>query len=138
MSTKEAVILCDVAPRDGFQVVPTWIPTETKISIIEGLAAAGLSRIEAGEHALVARGHLGHAATISVATLGEGVEALFVETVPAELHDHVGDRITGKLMPQGVTAEELTLRHMQRRTVARRQPGRQAKVVRVAVGDDQA
>lgn len=48
MSTKEAVILCDVAPRDGFQVVPTWIPTETKISIIEGLAAAGLSRIEAG------------------------------------------------------------------------------------------
>ncbi|WNK00668.1 hydroxymethylglutaryl-CoA lyase [Thalassospiraceae bacterium LMO-JJ14] len=48
MSSKEAVILCDVAPRDGFQVVPTWIPTETKVRIIEGLAAAGMKRIEAG------------------------------------------------------------------------------------------
>lgn len=45
---KEPVMLCDVAPRDGFQVVPTWIPTETKVRIIEGLAAAGMKRIEAG------------------------------------------------------------------------------------------
>lgn len=48
MSTKDGVILCDVAPRDGFQVVPTWIPTETKIRVIEGLADAGMTRIEAG------------------------------------------------------------------------------------------
>lgn len=46
--SKDPVILCDVAPRDGFQVVPTWIPTETKIRIIEELAAAGMTRIEAG------------------------------------------------------------------------------------------
>ena len=46
--SKDPVILCDVAPRDGFQVVPTWIPTETKIRVIEGLAAAGMKRIEAG------------------------------------------------------------------------------------------
>ncbi|MBO6519346.1 MAG: hydroxymethylglutaryl-CoA lyase [Rhodospirillales bacterium] len=46
--SKAPVILCDVAPRDGFQVVPTWIPTETKVRVIEGLAAAGMTRIEAG------------------------------------------------------------------------------------------
>lgn len=42
------VEICDVAPRDGFQVVQTWIPTETKITSVEKLAAAGLKRIETG------------------------------------------------------------------------------------------
>ncbi len=46
--TMEAVEICDVAPRDGFQVVSTWIPTETKIAIVEGLADAGFKRIETG------------------------------------------------------------------------------------------
>ena len=44
----EAVEICDVAPRDGFQVVKTWIPTETKIAVVEALIAAGLTRIETG------------------------------------------------------------------------------------------
>ena len=44
MTTKDAINICDVAPRDGFQVVKTWIPTETKISIVEGLAQAGLKQ----------------------------------------------------------------------------------------------
>lgn len=48
MSKKESVEICDVAPRDGFQVVPTWIPTETKIAVVEGLAQAGFKRIETG------------------------------------------------------------------------------------------
>ncbi len=42
------VEICDVAPRDGFQAVSTWIPTETKIDIVRGLVAAGLTRIETG------------------------------------------------------------------------------------------
>ncbi len=37
-----------MAPRDGFQVVSTWIPTETKIAVVEGLADAGFKRIETG------------------------------------------------------------------------------------------
>lgn len=46
--TDKRVEICDVAPRDGFQVVKTWIPTENKIAVVENLAAAGLKRIETG------------------------------------------------------------------------------------------
>lgn len=48
MTTQDPVRICDVAPRDGFQVVKTWIPTEIKIAVVEGLADAGLRAIEAG------------------------------------------------------------------------------------------
>jgi len=48
MTTKDTINICDVAPRDGFQVVQTWIPTETKVAIVEGLAKAGLKHIETG------------------------------------------------------------------------------------------
>ncbi len=43
-----AVTIVEVAPRDGFQAVPAFIPTETKIGIIEALAAAGVPRLEIG------------------------------------------------------------------------------------------
>jgi hydroxymethylglutaryl-CoA lyase len=42
------VTIVEVAPRDGFQAVKPFIPTETKIRIIEALAAAGLERMEIG------------------------------------------------------------------------------------------
>jgi hydroxymethylglutaryl-CoA lyase len=42
------VEIVEVAPRDGFQAVRAFIPTETKISLIEELAACGFSRIEIG------------------------------------------------------------------------------------------
>jgi hydroxymethylglutaryl-CoA lyase len=48
MTAKPSIEICDVAPRDGFQVVKTWIPTEIKIAIVEGLAKAGMRRIETG------------------------------------------------------------------------------------------
>jgi hydroxymethylglutaryl-CoA lyase len=48
MTKTGSIEICDVAPRDGFQVVPTWIPTEIKIAVVEGLAEAGLKRIETG------------------------------------------------------------------------------------------
>lgn len=44
----DAIEICDVAPRDGFQVVKTWIPTEIKIAVVEALVGAGLKRIETG------------------------------------------------------------------------------------------
>lgn len=42
------VTLMEVAPRDGFQVVKPFIPTDTKIAVIEALAEAGLRRMEIG------------------------------------------------------------------------------------------
>lgn len=42
----ERVTLCEVGPRDGFQYEETPIPTDLKIEIIRGLAAAGLPRIQ--------------------------------------------------------------------------------------------
>ena len=43
-----AVEILEVAPRDGFQAVKALIPTETKIALIEALAACGFTRIEIG------------------------------------------------------------------------------------------
>lgn len=41
------VIVTDVTGRDGFQMEKQWIETEDKINIINGIIAAGVSRIEA-------------------------------------------------------------------------------------------
>lgn len=43
-----AVTIVEVAPRDGFQAVKEFIPTETKIHIVEALAATGVPRMEIG------------------------------------------------------------------------------------------
>ena len=40
--------IVEVAPRDGFQPIGPWIPTETKIAFLRRLAAVGLRRIEIG------------------------------------------------------------------------------------------
>lgn len=42
------VVLVEVAPRDGFQVVKPFIDTERKIEIIEALSGAGFQRMEIG------------------------------------------------------------------------------------------
>ena len=42
------VTIVEVGPRDGFQAVPGFIPTDQKIAIIEHLVDSGLSRIEIG------------------------------------------------------------------------------------------
>lgn len=41
-------IICEVAPRDGFQSIANPLPTDAKIGIIRDLAAAGCPRIELG------------------------------------------------------------------------------------------
>jgi hydroxymethylglutaryl-CoA lyase len=50
MSTLDNVALeiVEVGPRDGYQGIGPFIPTETKIRLLEQLAAAGLRRIEIG------------------------------------------------------------------------------------------
>jgi hydroxymethylglutaryl-CoA lyase len=47
MTWPERATICEVGPRDGFQIEPAWIPTEVKIEVIDALAEAGLPRIEA-------------------------------------------------------------------------------------------
>ncbi|MGF6949905.1 hydroxymethylglutaryl-CoA lyase [Neobacillus sp. B4I6] len=40
------VIVCEVAPRDGFQAEKEWIQTENKIAIIKKLATTGIQSME--------------------------------------------------------------------------------------------
>jgi len=42
------LIVQEVAPRDGLQIEPSWVPTDDKIALIDGLSQAGFTRIEAG------------------------------------------------------------------------------------------
>ena len=46
MKLPERVTICEVGPRDGFQIEPEWIPTELKVEAIDRLSEAGLGRIE--------------------------------------------------------------------------------------------
>jgi len=43
-----AVEIVEVGPRDGYQGIGPFIPTDTKVRLLHGLAAAGLRRIEVG------------------------------------------------------------------------------------------
>lgn len=43
----KSVKIVEVAPRDGFQILPLFIPTEEKIAFIESLIEAGCREIEA-------------------------------------------------------------------------------------------
>ncbi|NIE78273.1 hydroxymethylglutaryl-CoA lyase [Pantoea sp. Ap-967] len=42
------LVIQEVAPRDGLQIEPTWVPTDAKIALINSLSQLGFSRIEAG------------------------------------------------------------------------------------------
>jgi hydroxymethylglutaryl-CoA lyase len=44
----KSVEILEVAPRDGFQAIKPFIPTEAKIRLIEELAACGFRRMEIG------------------------------------------------------------------------------------------
>ena len=46
MELPERVTICEVGPRDGFQIEPEFIPTEQKIEVVNLLSEAGLPRIE--------------------------------------------------------------------------------------------
>jgi hydroxymethylglutaryl-CoA lyase len=46
MKLPARAVICEVGPRDGFQIEPDWIPTEQKIEAVDLLSAAGLPRIE--------------------------------------------------------------------------------------------
>jgi len=46
MVLHDQVWITDVTPRDGFQIESKFVPTETKVSIIDALSAAGVPEIE--------------------------------------------------------------------------------------------
>src|SRR5437762_1114086 len=43
----QRIFIHDVVARDGFQIEPSWIPTERKIEIIDLLSSTGVAKIEA-------------------------------------------------------------------------------------------
>ena len=47
-SNGQAVEIVEVGPRDGFQPIGPFIPTETKVRFLERLVAAGVRRVEIG------------------------------------------------------------------------------------------
>jgi hydroxymethylglutaryl-CoA lyase len=46
MNLPSNVMICEVAPRDGFQAEHEWIPTEKKIEIVRLLATTGIKSME--------------------------------------------------------------------------------------------
>ncbi len=46
MALPARVTIVEVGPRDGFQMEKTFIPTETKVAIIDALVRAGIHRME--------------------------------------------------------------------------------------------
>ncbi|MDT8861466.1 hydroxymethylglutaryl-CoA lyase [Alkalihalobacillus sp. MEB130] len=46
LTLPQKAIICEVAPRDGFQAENEWIPTEQKIEIIKKLASTGVQSME--------------------------------------------------------------------------------------------
>jgi len=46
MRLPERVTICEVGPRDGFQIEPGFIPTRQKIEVVDLLSEAGVPRIE--------------------------------------------------------------------------------------------
>ncbi len=45
-TAKTPITVCEVGPRDGFQMEDRFIPTDRKVEIVNGLLAAGLRRIQ--------------------------------------------------------------------------------------------
>ncbi|MDQ3260113.1 MAG: hydroxymethylglutaryl-CoA lyase, partial [Pseudomonadota bacterium] len=43
---KQRIYIHDVAVRDGFQIEREFIPTETKVALIDELSKTGLAKIE--------------------------------------------------------------------------------------------
>ncbi|HXG04087.1 MAG TPA: hydroxymethylglutaryl-CoA lyase [Candidatus Binatia bacterium] len=46
MKLPARVTVCEVGPRDGFQIEPEFIPTDRKVEVVDLLSEAGLPRIE--------------------------------------------------------------------------------------------
>lgn len=47
MQWPEEITVCEVGPRDGFQMEEAWIPTDVKVEVINQLSRTGLRRIQA-------------------------------------------------------------------------------------------
>lgn len=45
---RDTLVVQEIAPRDGLQIEPVWVPTDRKVALIDGLSDVGFTRIEAG------------------------------------------------------------------------------------------
>lgn len=48
MTSASSVEIVEVGPRDGYQGIGPFIPTETKIEFLKRLVATGIRRVEVG------------------------------------------------------------------------------------------
>ena len=46
MSTRKRIYFNEVAPRDGFQIEPVFIPTDDKVALVDALGDCGYAKIE--------------------------------------------------------------------------------------------
>jgi hypothetical protein len=88
------------------------------------------------EQAAVGGGNLGHAALVAVAALDQGVDARLLQAVAAEEVDHGADLVAGDLLHHHVRCQVFALGDPQAGAGFLLQPGGEAEVVGVAVGDD--
>ncbi|MEG2036905.1 MAG: hydroxymethylglutaryl-CoA lyase, partial [Ruthenibacterium sp.] len=80
---KKKVKLVDVGPRDGFQNVKEFIPTEFKLEIIDGLVKAGYKKIQCTSFVSPkAIAQMQDAAEIGAAVLGKYPGVDFFALVP--------------------------------------------------------
>lgn len=42
--TPARLVVQEVAPRDGLQIEPTWVPTDDKVALVDALSLCGFSR----------------------------------------------------------------------------------------------
>ena len=79
-----------------------------------------------------------HAAGVAVGAALKRAEALGIQPVAGELAQHRLRAVTGHLVEDGMRRQVFAGRHPDRRIVLFRQPLRQAEVIGVEVGDDDA
>ena len=91
-----------------------------------------------GEQAPIGGGDFRHAALVAIAALDQAVDARLLKSMRAEEFNHGADRVAGDLLHHHLRREVFALGDPQPGAGLLFQPCRQAEVVGVAVGDDDA
>ena len=88
--------------------------------------------------AVIVLGKLRHRLAIARAARLELGQAFAIQTMLSELLDHEARPVAADLGPDDMGGQELAGRHPQRRPGLRHQPGGQAEVIGMEMGDDEA
>ncbi|SFV04860.1 hydroxymethylglutaryl-CoA lyase [Pseudoduganella namucuonensis] len=98
--SSEFLTVQEVAPRDGLQIEPVWVPTEAKVALIDALSEAGFSRIEAGSFV----------SPKAVPALRDGEEVFMrMRRLPGVIYVALVPNLKGAQRAMAVGADELNL-----------------------------